>query len=152
VSGQLALAVGLTALVLVVALAVGLLVRRAVISSRGGIVECWLRHNPQQRWRHGLAEYGRDQLSWHRSMSLRLRPHAAFDRSQLAVLDSRPATPGEDPGLGSDLVVLRCQGAVRHRGRPADERVVELAMSRAAFMGLLSWLEASPIYPIRRAS
>jgi hypothetical protein len=30
--------------------------------------------------------------------------------------------------------------------------VVELAMSRAAFMGLLSWLEASPIYPIRRAS
>jgi len=34
----------------------------------------------------------------------------------------------------------------------AAERVVELAMSRAAFMGLLSWLEASPIYPIRRAS
>jgi Protein of unknown function (DUF2550) len=152
VSGQLALAVGLIALVLLIALTAVVVLRRSLISRRGGIIECWLRHAPGEPWLQGLAEYRRGQLYWHRSMSLRLRPHAAFDRSQLAVLDSRPATPAEHSALGSGLVVLRCQALVRHRGRPADQRVVELGMSRAAFTGLLSWLESSPIYPIRRAS
>jgi hypothetical protein len=152
VSGQLALAAGLTVAAVLIALAAALVIRRMVISRRGGIVECALRHDGKSQWRQGLAEYRGGQLYWHRSLSLRLRPHAAFDRSQLAVLRSRPADHGEAVRLGPGMVIVQCQGLLRHRGRAAERRNVELAMSQAALTGLLSWLEASPIYPIWRAS
>jgi hypothetical protein len=80
-----------------------------------------------------------------------MRPHAAFDRSQLAVLRTRRAAAGEDVRLGPGVVIVECEGLLRHRGGPPARRRVELAMSQAALMGLLAWLEASPIYPIRRA-
>jgi hypothetical protein len=152
VSGQLASAAGLAAVAVLLALAVALVVRRMVISRRGGIVECALRHDGKSQWRHGLAEYRGGQLYWHQLLSLRLRPDAAFDRSQLAVLRSRPAEPGEEIRLGPGMVIVQCQGLLRHRGHAAERRNVELAMSESALTGLLSWLEASPIYPIWRAS
>jgi Protein of unknown function (DUF2550) len=152
VSGQLAIAAGLSAVLVLVLLAAALVLRRALITRRGGVIECALRHHPGAPWRHGLAEYRGGQLYWHRSASLRLRPHAAFDRSELAVMSSRPPIRAEDVRLGPGLVVVQCEGLVRHRGRPAVRRVVELAMPRQALMGLLSWLESSPIWPIRRAS
>jgi hypothetical protein len=152
VSGQLALAAGLTAVAVAALLGAILVLRRAVITRRGGVVECALRQGARGAWLYGLAEYRGGQLYWHRSVSLRLRPHAAFDRSQLAVLRSRPAAPGEDVRLGPGVVIVQCEGLLRHRGGPPVRRAVELAMSQAALMGLLSWLEASPIYPIRRAS
>ena len=145
-SGQLALAAGLTAVVLAAALCAALVLRRVLISRRGGVVECALRHGEGGSWRHGLAEYRGGQLYWHRALSLRLRPHADFDRSQLA------AAPAEDVRLGPGVVIVQCEGLFRHRGRPPARHAVELAMTQAALMGLLSWLEASPIYPIRRAS
>ena len=150
-SGQLAVAAGLTA-VLVAVLCAALVLRRALITRRGGVVECALRHGAGGAWLYGLAEYRGGQLYWHRSVSFRLRPHAAFDRSQLAVLRSRPAAPREDVRLGPGVVIVQCEGLLRHRGGPPVRRSVELAMSQAALTGLLSWLEASPIYPIRRAS
>jgi hypothetical protein len=142
---------GLTAVAVLVVLATALVLRRVLISRRGGVIECALRLQPGGPWRQGLAEYRAGQLYWHRSMSLRLRPHAAFDRSELAVMSTRPPVRAEDVRLGPGLVVVQCQGLVRHRGRPAESRVVELAMPQAALMGLLSWLESSPIWPIRRA-
>lgn len=151
-SGQLALAAGLTAVAVVLALAVALVLRRMIISRRGGIVECALRHDGKSQWRQGLAEYRGGQLYWHRLLSLRLRPHAAFDRSQLSVLRSRPADHREEVRLGPGMVIVQCQALLRHRGHPPERRNVELALSQSALTGLLSWLEASPIYPIWRSS
>ena len=151
-SGQLAVAAGLTAVVLAALLSLALILRRTVITRRGGVVECALRHGAGGAWLYGLAEYRGGQLWWHRSLSLRLRPHAAFDRSQLAVLRSRPAKPGEDARLGPGVVIVECEGLLRHRGGPPARCTVEMAMSGAALTGLLAWLEASPIYRIRRAS
>jgi hypothetical protein len=151
VSGQLSVAAGLIAVAVLAVLGAALVLRRVLISHRGGVVECALRHSPGGPWQHGMAEYRGAQLNWHRAMSLRLRPHAAFDRSQLTLLGSRKATP-EDVQLGPGTVVVECQALLRHRGHAPDRRVVELAMSQDALMGLLSWLEASPIYPIRRVS
>lgn len=150
-SDQLALSVSLTVIALLIAATGGLALRRTLIIRRGGVVESWLRHSPGAPWRHGLAEYRGGQLYWHRALSLRLRPHAAFDRSQLSVLSSRPALAAQEVLLGPGLTVATCQVLIRHRGRQADRREVELAMSQAALTGLLSWLEASPIYLIRRA-
>ena len=151
-SGQLAIAAGLTAVAVAAAGFLAVVLRRVVISRRGGVVECALRHGPDGAWLHGLAEYRGSHLYWHRSLSLRLRPHAAFDRSQLAVLRSRPASPGADVRLGPGQVIVQCEAILRHRGGPPARRAIELAMSQAALTGLLSWLEASPVYPIRRAS
>jgi len=151
VSGQLALAAGLTAVAVLVLLAGALVLRRVLITRRGGVIECALRLQPGGTWRHGLAEYRAGQLYWHRSMSLRLRPHAAFDRSDLAVISSRVPRRTEDVRLGPGMVVVQCQGLLRHRGRPPSHRVVELGMTQAALMGLLSWLESSPVWSIRRA-
>lgn len=150
-SGQLAVAAGLTAVAVVVLLCAALVLRRILIRHRGGVIECALRYEAGRRWLHGLAEYRGGQLYWHRSMSLRLRPHAAFDRSELAVMSRRQPVRAEDATLGPGVVVVRCEGLVRHRGHPADRRVVELAMPQAALTGLKSWLESSPIWPIRRA-
>jgi len=152
VTDQTATALAVTGLVIFAALCFALVLRRIVISRRGGIVECGLRHGPGAAWRHGLAEYRRGQLYWHRSLSLRFRPHAAFDRSQVTVLDTRPAGLAEQVRFGPGMTIVQCRALIRHRGRPAEFRIVELAMTEAALTGLLSWLEASPIYPIRRAS
>jgi hypothetical protein len=152
VSDQLASAAGLTVVAVLIVLLAALLIRRMVISRRGGIVECALRHDGGSQWRQGLAEYRGGQLYWHRLLSLRLRPHAAFDRSQLAVLRSRPADRGEELRLGPGMVIVQCQALLRHRGHAPERRTVELALSESALTGLLSWLEASPIYPIWRAS
>jgi Protein of unknown function (DUF2550) len=122
--------------------------RRLLITRRGGVVECGLRQRPDRPWRHGFAAYQRDRLCWHRSLSFRLRPHAAFDRSELAIIGSRQPAAAEAARLGPGMIVVQCEV----RGRPGTRRVVELAMSPAVLTGCLSWLEASPIYPIRRAS
>jgi hypothetical protein len=155
VTGQLVTGAGLILLgiiALLAALGVAIIARRRIISRRGGVVECALRHSVDGPWLQGLAEYRRGYLYWHRAASLRLRPHAAFDRSQLAVLASRAAGPQEDVRLGSGLVIVQCRGMLRHRGRPPELADVELAMSAAALTGLLSWLEASPTYRMRRGS
>jgi Protein of unknown function (DUF2550) len=152
VSGQLALAIALTVAALLVAASFVLVLRRALITRRDGIVECWLRRGPGGSWLHGLAEYRGAQLCWHRSLSLRLRPHAVFDRSDLRILSSRPATGPDRTRLGPGMVIAQCEIRERRPGQPAGRRVVELAMTPAALTGCLSWLEASPIYPIRRAS
>jgi hypothetical protein len=151
VSGQLADVAGLTVACVLVILAAALVLRRMLISRRGGVIVCALRLQPSAPWRHGLAEYRDDQLRWHRAMSLRLRPHAAFDRSDLALLGTRPPVRAEDIVLGPGLVIASVQGRLRHRGRPAGLRTVELAMPPPALMGLSSWLESSPVWPIRRA-
>jgi Protein of unknown function (DUF2550) len=153
VAGQLFTDAGLILLGLLAvaaALGIAIIARRRIISRRGGVVECALRHRVDGPWLQGLAEYRRGHLYWHRAASPRLRPHAAFDRSQLAVLASRAARPQEDVRLGSGLVIVRCRGMLRHRGRSPKLADVELALSAEALTGLLSWLEASPTYRIRR--
>jgi Protein of unknown function (DUF2550) len=152
VSDQLALAIAVTVIVLLVLATALLVLRRAIITHRGGVVECGLRRSPDEPWRHGLAEYQRSQLSWHRALSLRLRPQAVFDRSELVVVGSHAAGPAETERFGPGMIIVECEAGDRPDGDVGDRQVVELAMSRAALTGLLAWLEASPIYVSRRAS
>jgi hypothetical protein len=152
VSDQLALAIVVTAAALLAGAAAVLVLRRMLITRRDGIVECWLRRGPGGAWLHGLAEYRGTQLYWHRSLSLRLRPRAVFDRSDLRILSSRPASGPDLTRLGPGMVIAQCEVRERRPGQPAGRRVVELAMTPAALTGCLAWLEASPIYQIRRAS
>ena len=66
--GRLALDAGwLLVVVLVVALAcaTGIAVRRTLIERGGGSVECGLRRAGDRRWRLGLAAYQPDELRWY---------------------------------------------------------------------------------------
>ena len=166
-SGQLVLALAQIALALVVIVAACLVVRRRVITKRGGIVECCLRSSASGRWHHGLAEYRSAQLYWHRSFSLRVRPHGAFDRRDLVVTGSRLAGARDPAWLGPGTMIVTCRAHLAGlrpdragspatwrlpAGQVADVRVIELAMSQAALTGYMAWLEAAPAGYLSEAS
>ena len=148
---QLALAVALVVAVLVFAGVAWLALRSRVIARHGGIIECALREPPGAKWRDGLAEFQRSQLCWHPAVSLSLRPRACFDRAGLAIVRSRRPTEAEAARFGAEIVIAECE--VRPAGtieiQHSEIRPVELAMSQAAFTGLLAWLESSPQFHLR---
>jgi len=149
VTAQLALAVALVVAVLVFAAVAGLALRSRVIARHGGIIECGLRQAPGAKWRQGLAEFQRSQLCWHPAVSLRLRPQACFDRAGLAIARCRRPTDAEAARFGAEVIIAECE--VRHAqpAGAADIGQVELALSQAAFTGLLAWLESSPRFHLR---
>jgi hypothetical protein len=143
--GRLALDAGwLLVVVLVVAIAgaVGIAVRRNLIERGGGSVECGLRRSPARRWRLGLAAYQPDELRWYPVFGLWLRPAEVFARRALSVVSRRPADPVEMTSVGSGAVVVECD-----TGQGAESRI-ELALSEDALTGFLAWLEAAPPGPV----
>jgi hypothetical protein len=150
VSGELGLAVTLI-LVALAAAAGALILRQALISRRGGVVECALRRSPAAPWRHGLAEYERGRLSWYRSLSFRLRPGVVFDRAELRILCTRPPTAAETASLGPGVIIAECASVTESpsKSAAAGQKPVELAMTDAALTGLLAWLESSPQFHLR---
>jgi hypothetical protein len=126
-----------------------LVLRFWLITRHGGVVECGLRQLSGATWRHGLAEYQRGQLCWHRSMGLRLRPAACFARAGLRIVRSRRPAGAEAGRFGPGVVIAECETRPALATRPDDVELIELAMSEAALTGLLSWLESSPEFHLR---
>jgi hypothetical protein len=125
-------------LALVVAAAVGVAGRRALLERGGGTVECGLRPAGEDHpWRLGVASYQPDELRWHQVFGLMLRPNATFPRRSLTVVSRRSPDAAEQASLGPGVVVVEC-----HAGEAAQ--AMELAMSEAALTGFLAWLEATP--------
>jgi hypothetical protein len=142
--GRVALDAGwLLLVVLVIALAgaTGIAVRRTLLERRGGTVECGLRRAAERRWRLGLAAYQPDELHWYPVFGFRLRPGEVFARHALSVVSRRPANPVEETSIGSGTVVVECE-----TGKAAGR--IELALSEDALTGFLAWLEAAPPGPV----
>ena len=127
-------------LLVAVACALGIAVRRTLIERGGGTVECALRLAGDRRWRLGLAAYQPDELRWYPVFGVRLRPGEAFARHALIVVSRRLADPVEATSVGSGSVVVECAIG------PAAE-LIELALSEGALTGFLAWLEAAPPGP-----
>ena len=143
--GWLALDAGwllVVTLVVAIACATGIAVRRTLIERSGGSVECGLRRAPGGRWRLGLAAYQPDELRWYPVFGLRLRPGEVFARHALSVVSRRRADPAEMTSVGSGAVVVECD-----TGDTAAPRI-ELALSEDALTGFLAWLEAAPPGPV----
>jgi hypothetical protein len=141
--GRVALDAGwLLVIVLVIGLAcaTGIAVRRTLIERGGGSVECGLRRAGDHRWRLGLADYQPDELRWYPVFGLRLRPGEFFARRALSVVSRRPADPVEASSVGADTVVVECA-----TGKTSER--IELALSEDALTGFLAWLEAAPPGP-----
>ena len=124
------IALGLLVLVLV---AIGLGVwRLRALSHRVGSFECGARRAgaPGAPWVAGIAHYGVGRIDWWRLWSVSLRPARTWSRYDLVITGREPFS-----GDGPDAYLVRC----RYRGQD-----FELTMSRAAYEGLASWLEAAP--------
>jgi hypothetical protein len=143
VTDQLAVAVGLILVALLIGASAWLVVRNWLISRHGGVVECALRAGVDLPWRQGLAVYRHGQLCWYRSVSLRTRPDLIFDRDALTIVASRPAIAGDAGWLPPGTHVVTCSAGSGRRGQPTGGSV-EFGMSRGALTGYLAWLEAAP--------
>ncbi len=133
--------------------------RRRFIGRNGGIVACGLRLRPGLPWRRGVAEYQPDRLCWYPAVGVRLKPAACFDRAGLRITGSRAPAAAEAARLGPGILIAECASAGRDSaGRDGAGRASagrdgaahpELALSEAAFTGLLAWLESSPEFYLR---
>ncbi len=125
-------------LLLVLLYGLALIVRRRVLSRKGGTFDLSYRVRPERAgrgWLLGLGRYSGETLEWFRIFSLSPRPKRAWARSRLAYDARRELEGAEQMSLYPDHVVIGCI---------TPEGPVELAMSEASLTGFQSWLEAGP--------
>jgi hypothetical protein len=121
------------ALLLVAALAIGLVARRLVLRRGGAVLDLCIRSGDSNHWVLGLARYSGDRLQWYRAFSFSPRPSRSFRRAELRVIDRREPSRGEAAYFAHGAVVFEC----RHAARALD-----LAMPQTAVNGFQAWLEA----------
>lgn len=129
-------------LLLVLLYGILLMVRRRVLSRKGGTFELAARISGRaspvragRGWVLGLGRYRDDELQWFRIFSPLPRPRRTWARNDLAITGQREPEPQEAFALYGGHVIVSCQ---------APEGDVELAMSRSALTGFSAWLESGP--------
>lgn len=127
------------ALVVLLALVIGLLVaRRRFLSRSSGTFECSLRTTTQKLgkgWALGLARYEADRIEWFRVFDVSPKPRKVLHRSDMQVQERRYPTGPEVYAVMTGSVIVRCS---------YERGPLELAMSEQAYTGFASWLEAAP--------
>lgn len=124
------------ALFIVAAALSAVFTRRRVIARGRPLTVCALREPGDRGWRFGLARFGTTGLEWFTLLGLSLRPARQWDRGLLNIRTSQPLEPGERP----EILI---PGAMRVECRYRRARF-EVALARAPYAALRSWLEASP--------
>lgn len=138
-SAMIVLAV-LAALVLVVLLLVLQVLRRLQQLRRGGVdvavrpSEGDLEDAGDGRgWHSGIARYRGDQFRWYRVSGLRTAPNVVLDRTELEIVDRRPARSVELHTPTATVLACRTRAGTW-----------ELAMAPDVLTGFSSWLESTP--------
>ncbi|WP_415647263.1 DUF2550 domain-containing protein [Stackebrandtia soli] len=129
---------GIAAVPVAFGIALAVLFVRRFILTRSGTVAMAIRiyrRVPGRGWAPGFAKYEQGRLQWYRMFSYAPRPRVVLDRSDLKVEERREPVDAERQIFPPSVVILCCQA-------PAGE--VEIAMTRSALTGFLSWLEAAP--------
>ena len=128
--------IGVGVVVLLVALVIGLfLSRQRALTHRVGSFVCSVRPDgaAASPWVEGVAQYGRAELRWWRSVSLSPRPRLTWRRDHLEILERTVLDEMDE--LGRPMVVARIRvGATGY----------VIRLSSAPYAGLVSWLEAGP--------
>jgi hypothetical protein len=122
---------------LIVAVVMGaIFIRRRLIARGKPLTVCALREPGDRRWRFGLARYGTSALEWFTLGGLSLRPARQWERTLLEIEVGQPLEPGERPEI---LITEAVRVSCRYR-----QARFEIALARAPYTALRSWLEASP--------
>jgi hypothetical protein len=110
--------------------------RRRLIARGKPLTVCALRETADRRWRFGLLRYGTNGLEWFKLAGLSLRPARQWERTLLQVGAGQPVASGERPEIMIPAAIrLDCGYREGH---------FELALARAPYTALRSWVEASP--------
>jgi len=128
---------------IVVAVTVGLLVRRMLLHRSGASLACALRVESSRSgrgWRLGVARYTPSHVQWFRLFSAAAGPKFTFARRGFDVVARRRPRAFELHAIPYGAVVASCR-AVTAAGETLE---FELAMSEAALTGFLAWLESAP--------
>ncbi len=112
--------------------------RTHTLARRVGSFGCLLQQAAGGPTSRGVAQYGTSRLYWWRHWSLAPRPAVRWERSGLTVLDRAPHPADEH------WFVVRCRAAAADTGSRRDTVEFTLEMSREAYAGLTSWIEATP--------
>lgn len=134
---ELAEIVGVTVLIIVIALGLVIAVRRAVLIRAGGFDVSW-RHRPgadDRGWMLGQARFRRGQLALYRSFSAWPTPAMTLDRAALVLGAVRPPHGAEPELLPASVAIVTGSCA----GTP-----LELALADDALTALRSWVESRP--------
>lgn len=128
------------AVVLLAVLVYGLILvaRRWLLSRNGGTFELSVRLRAEKEgrgWALGIGRYRGEQLEWFRIFSVSARPKLAWQRSELEFSSPRTPAAAERAAMYAGHLIVE--------GRSSHGRT-EMAMSKNALTGLLSWLEAGP--------
>jgi len=123
-------------LFVVVAVLGSVFVRRRLIARGKPLTVCALREPGDRRWRFGLARYGATGLEWFTLAGLSLWPARQWERTLLDIGSGEPLEPGERPEIliPAAMRIDCCYRDVHF----------EIALARAPYTALRSWLEASP--------
>jgi Protein of unknown function (DUF2550) len=120
------------------ALLVGLFVRRGLLMLGGGTIRLQVRVSTMvlgRGWSSGLGRFAGDELRFHRMFSFAVRPKRVLDRHGLTVAQRRRPAGPERLIMPGQWTILRCSWGGGE---------VEIAMADSTVMGFLSWLEAGP--------
>jgi len=111
-------------------------VRRRLIARGKPLTVCALREPGDRRWRFGLARYGATGIEWFTLLGFSLRPARQWERTLLDIGAGQPLDPGERPEILIPAAIrIDCVYREVH---------FEIALARAPYTALRSWLEASP--------
>jgi len=110
--------------------------RRRLIARGHPLTVCALREPGDRRWRFGLARYGPTGLEWFTLAGLSLRPARQWERTLLDIGAGHPLAPGERPEI---LIPAAMKADCLYR-----QARFEIALARAPYTALRSWLEAAP--------
>ena len=110
--------------------------RRRLIARGHPLTLCALREPGDRRWRFGLARYGPTALEWFTLAGLSLRPARQWERTLLDIGAGHPLAPGERPEI---LITAAMKADCHYR-----QARFEIALARAPYTALRSWLEAAP--------
>ncbi len=130
----------LTTIVVIVVLVylVTLLVRRAILSLRGGLFDCALRPLGGKKWRLGLARYSGELLEWYQVWHPLPTPSRVFVRENCELAGLRDSDPSESKlGYATARII-----DLKVRDNPPAQ--MQLALNEGSAMGLVSWLESAP--------
>lgn len=123
-------------LFIVVAVLGAVFIRRRLIARGKPLTVCALREPGDRRWRFGLLRYGTTGLEWFTLAGLSVRPARQWDRTLLDIGAGKSLESGERPEI---LIPAAIRLDCGHR-----EARFEIALARAPYTALRSWIEASP--------
>lgn len=115
--------------------------RRSILIRRLGAIEMSVRLTQRWwfgGWSLGVASYSGDELRWYRVFSLLPAPSRRLNRRTVIIDRQRAPSDGEVIWVPPDAVILECVATATSRATPQD-----IAISRRALTGILSWWEAA---------